>query len=67
MPRCPAKDYADRCKAIELRKDMLTHPAIAQTLHRPERWVRRTLARHVYPEFAHLQQERNWRVHFRIQ
>jgi transposase InsO family protein len=46
MPRCPAKDYEDRCKAIELTKDMLTHCAIAQTLHRPERWVRRTLARY---------------------
>ena len=46
MPRCPAKDYADRCTVIELKRDMLTHRAIAQTLHRPERWVRRTLARY---------------------
>jgi len=46
MPRCPAKDYADRCKAIELRQKLLTHCAIAQTLHRPERWVRRVFARY---------------------
>jgi hypothetical protein len=46
MPRCPAKDYADRCKVIELKQDMLTHHAIAQALQRPERWVRRALARY---------------------
>jgi transposase InsO family protein len=46
MPRCPAKDYADRCKVIQLEQDMLMHRAIAETLHRPERWVRRTLARY---------------------
>jgi hypothetical protein len=46
MPRCPAKDYADRCKVIELHQDMRTHRAIAEALHRPERWVRRTLARY---------------------
>ena len=46
MPRCPAKDYADRCQVVELKKDMLTHQAIAETLHRPERWVRRILARY---------------------
>jgi hypothetical protein len=46
MPRCPAKDYADRCKVIELTQSMLTHQVIAETLHRPERWVRRTLARY---------------------
>jgi hypothetical protein len=46
MPRSPAKDYADRCKVIELKQDMLTQRAIAETLHRPERWVRRTLARY---------------------
>jgi hypothetical protein len=45
MPRRPALDYADRCRVIEL-KDSLTHRAIAATLHRPERWVRRTLARY---------------------
>ena len=45
MPRRPAQDYADRCRVIEL-KDSLTHRAIAETLHRPERWVRRTLARY---------------------
>jgi Homeodomain-like domain len=49
MPRCPAKDYADRCKAIELKRDMLTHRAIAQAVGRPERWVRRTLARYHEP------------------
>jgi hypothetical protein len=24
MRRCPAEDYADRCKVIELEQDMLT-------------------------------------------
>jgi hypothetical protein len=46
MPRCPAKDYADRCKVIEYKQDIPTHRAIAEALHRPERWVRRTLARY---------------------
>jgi hypothetical protein len=46
MPRCPAKDYADRCQALDLEHKMFTHAAIAQTLQRPERWVRRTLARY---------------------
>jgi Homeodomain-like domain/Integrase core domain len=46
MPRCPAKDYADRCRVIELEADGLTHHAIAEMLHRPERWVRRTLERY---------------------
>jgi len=46
MPRCPTKDYQDRCKAIELKGNMLTHHEIAQALHRPERWVRRTMARY---------------------
>jgi len=46
MPRSPAKDYADRCRVVDLKKDGLTHRAIAATLARPERWVRRTLARY---------------------
>jgi len=46
MPRRPAKDYEDRCRVVDLSQSALTHQAIAQTLHRPERWVRRTLARY---------------------
>ncbi len=46
MPRCPAKDYADRCAAVELERQGMSRREIAQVLHRPERWVRRTLARH---------------------
>lgn len=46
MPRCPTKDYADRCQALALKRDGLTHVAISHALHRPERWVRRTVARY---------------------
>jgi len=46
MPRCPAKDYADRCAAVELEQEGMSHRQIARALHRPERWVRRTLARY---------------------
>jgi Homeodomain-like domain len=46
MPRRPTNDYADRCKAVELKNELLTQRAIAQTLHRPERWVRRVFARY---------------------
>lgn len=46
MPRCPAKDYADRCAAVELEQKGLQRRQIAEALHRPERWVRRTLARY---------------------
>jgi len=46
MPRDPAKDYADRCKAIELEQAGMNRSQIARALHRPERWVRRTFARY---------------------
>ena len=46
MPRCPPKDYVDRCEAIKLDKKGLSRRQIAQALGRPERWVRRTLARY---------------------
>jgi putative transposase len=46
MPRCPAKDYADRCRAVALAEAGLTRQQIAQTLQRPERWLRRTLVRY---------------------
>ncbi len=45
MPRCPAQDYADRCRAGELRQQGLRQVEIAQELQRPARWVRRTFAR----------------------
>jgi hypothetical protein len=45
MPRRPVQDYTDRCKAIELKRNLLSHHDIAQALGRPDRWVRRTLAR----------------------
>lgn len=44
MPRCPARDYADRCAAIDLGRQGLSRREIAQALRRPERWVRRTFA-----------------------
>jgi len=44
MPRCPPKDYQDRCKAVELDQQGLTRREIAATLQRPERWVYRTLS-----------------------
>jgi transposase InsO family protein len=46
MPRCPTKDYADRCKAVELKEEGVSGGQIAQALGRPARWVRRTLARY---------------------
>ena len=46
MPRCPAKDYADRCRAVELERDGLSRVEIGQALQRPERWVRRALGRY---------------------
>lgn len=46
MPREPAKDFADRCKAIELAQAGMNRGQVAQALHRPERWVRRTFARY---------------------
>jgi hypothetical protein len=50
MPRCPAEDYADRCRAVELRQQGLRQVEIAQELQRPARWVRRTFARQEAPE-----------------
>lgn len=44
MPRCPARDYADRCAAVDLERQGLNRREIAQALERPERWVRRTFA-----------------------
>ncbi len=46
MPRCPARDYADRCAAVDLEQKGLNRREIAQTLQRPARWVRRTFARY---------------------
>jgi hypothetical protein len=46
MPRDPVKDYADRCKAIELERTGMTHGQIAQVLYCPEWRVRRTFARY---------------------
>src|SRR5512136_361788 len=46
MPRCPARDYADRCAAIELQQRGLRQCEIAATLQRPVRWVRRTVGRY---------------------
>lgn len=50
MPRCPAQDYADRCRAVELRQQGLRQVEIAHELQRPVRWVRRTFARQKGPE-----------------
>ena len=46
MPRCPARDYEDRCRAVGLKEDGLSQREIAQALQRPARWVRRTLKRY---------------------
>lgn len=46
MPRCPAKDYEDRCRAVELHQVGWLRREIAQELRRPERWVIRTLQRY---------------------
>jgi hypothetical protein len=46
MPRCPARDYADRCAAIELQQRGLRQCEIAARLQRPVRWVRRTMGRY---------------------
>jgi transposase len=46
MPRCPPKDYLDRCRAVELDRDGAMRREIAQALGRPERWVYRALARY---------------------
>jgi hypothetical protein len=46
MARCPTCDYADRCAAIDLAHKGLSRREIGESLHRPERWVRRTFARY---------------------
>ena len=46
MPRRPARDYQDRCRAVRLERDGLSRREIAQVLQRPERWVRRTFKRY---------------------
>jgi len=46
MPRCPAKDYPDRCTAVQLSQKHLTRREIGAMLQRPERWVYRALARY---------------------
>jgi transposase len=46
MPRCPVRDYQDRCEATRLDKNQLTRREIADMLSRSERWVYRTLARY---------------------
>jgi len=46
MPRCPPKDYEDRCKAVELHHNGRSQCEIAQELRRPRRWVTRTLKRY---------------------
>lgn len=46
MPRCPAKDFRDRCRAVGLEQDGLSRREIAEALRRPERWVRRTFKRY---------------------
>jgi len=46
MPRCPVRDYADRCAAIELQQRGLRQCEIAARLRRPVRWVRRTIGRY---------------------
>jgi len=46
MPRCPPKDYEDRCKAVELHYNGRSQCEIAQELRRPRRWVTRTLKRY---------------------
>lgn len=46
MPRCPAKDYTDRCRAVELHQQGMNRSGIAALLHRPARWVHRALSRY---------------------
>lgn len=46
MPRCPPKDYQDRCRAVALHQNGRSRQEIAQELRRPERWVIRTLGRY---------------------
>ncbi len=46
MPRCPSKDYVDRCRAVEMKQGGMTQRQIADDLHRPERWVHRALVRY---------------------
>lgn len=46
MPRCPPKDYQDRCTAVELHQDGRSRREIAQELKRPQRWVIRALGRY---------------------
>lgn len=46
MPRCPPKDYEDRCKAVKLHQNGRSRREIAKELGRPERWVIRTLNRY---------------------
>jgi len=63
MPRHPAKDYADRCQAVALTDAGLTRQQIAQTLQRPERWVRRTLGRYDSQVGADSLRDRSSRPH----
>lgn len=51
MPRQPAQDYADRCRAVELQTNGLSRAEIAEVLGRPKRWVRRTFNRYD-PEYG---------------
>lgn len=46
MPRCPSKDFVDRCEAIRLKGEGLRPGQIAPVLKRPPRWVSRTLKRY---------------------
>ncbi len=46
MPRHSAQDYADRVAAIELHEKGTRQCEIAEMLHRPARWVRRTQRRY---------------------
>lgn len=46
MPRCPPKDFANRCEAIKLWEKGLRPGQIAQALKRPPHWVSRTLKRY---------------------
>jgi len=46
MPRCPQKDYADRCRVVQLTQEGLRRREAAAAVQRPERWVYRTLRRY---------------------
>jgi transposase len=46
MPRRPAQDYEDRCRAVGLEQEGRSRREIARVLQRPGRWVRRTLQRY---------------------